>query len=187
MISRKLYTRSNNVNLFSLFTLAIGWNIVYTKNIYNIQGWINNSNLFNRFSGAKILDDSRIEFKRAYIRNMLNYPFGGGELRKALGNIYAHDLYLDVYSDVGIIGYFLICLFMICSVIRLIKVIKNNRISNDLRLIIICVFLAILIEFMVEPIIIGVPWMLCIYCFLCGIIKPLKVISSEQKNIKYGD
>ena len=67
------------------------------------------SNFYERFFGDRsvvdIDEDSRMANKERYINNMLDYPFGGNKLREQLNGAYAHDLYLDVYSEASLFAF----------------------------------------------------------------------------------
>ena len=106
---------------------------------------------------------------------MLDYPFGGGVMRTEIGG-YAHELYLDIYSDVGIIGYILVVAVMIIFAINVFKLIKSDKLSLETKGLLLCVFLGTNIVFFLEPIIQGSPWLFCIYCFLNGVILKKKLV-----------
>jgi hypothetical protein len=50
---------------------------------------------------------------------------------------------------------------------------KNKRHTDNLRLLVLCVFLAIMLQFFLEPVFIGMPWMFCMFCFYGGILKSI--------------
>jgi len=120
-----------------------------------------------------LAEDTRLYLKYRYILNIFRYPFGGGALYSHVGG-YAHELYLDVYSDVGIVGYLLIVVFVVGTTINVWRVInKNSRFDNELKLLVLCTYTAIFAEFFIEPIVQGVPWLLCSFCIISGLISRL--------------
>ena len=148
--------------------------IIYTQNLFGVRDWISSSNFSSRFDLIGFTEDERMGNKLKYISNMLNYPFGGGHLRKDVGG-YAHGLYLDVYSDVGVIGFLLLVIFVTYSLIKVFLAIKNGNFSNEFVLLTICVFISMIFEFFLEPIIQGVPWFFVAFCFFSGLFNSIGV------------
>lgn len=140
------------------------------NNVWGIREWILNSNLSNRFDTQKALSDIRFERKRIYMSYMLDFPFGGGQLREMVGG-HAHELYLDAFSDVGIFGYGLIIAVVIMSMSSVVKLIRSKYLSIETRGLILCVFLGINIVFFLEPILQGAPWLFCVFCFVSGVMR----------------
>ena len=150
---------------------------LYNSDFLGVKTAISNSNLFKRFEVEDVSEDSRMDNKLLYIDLMFVYPFGGNMIFNETGK-YAHDLYLDAYSEVGIIGILFLLIFMILSIVSVLKTIINKSVSNDMNTMLFCVFLAMMVEFMIEPILQGVQWMFCCYCFIIGMIN--KVIESNS-------
>ncbi len=142
----------------------------YLQNWFGLREWILGSNLSARFDVMNFGDDTRMENKRQYFALMLEYPLGGTDLRKAVGG-YAHELYLDVYSDAGFIAYLLLVAFMIGSIVVAVKLLKSKVASNQFKLLVLCVYVTLLAVFFLEPILQSVPWMFCTYCFYSGVLR----------------
>ena len=172
-LKRKIYVIVVTLLIIFLFVIA------YTQDLFGLREWVLGSNLSARFDIMQVNEDSRLSNKILYLSNMLDYPLGGGALRNYVGE-YAHELYLDVYSDAGIFGYVSIILFVAFSSFNALRVIKNGNVSKNFKLLLICIFVSILIEFFLEPIIQGVPWMLCSFCFYSGLLKNVRISDSEQ-------
>lgn len=144
--------------------------ILFLNNAWGIRDWILDSNLSSRFDTQDALSDIRLERKIIYITRILEFPFGGGLLRASVGG-YAHELYLDAFSDVGLLGYVLTISVVMASMIHVIKLFKSRALSIETRGLLLCVFLGINIVFFLEPILQGSPWYFCIFCFLSGIMR----------------
>ncbi len=157
----------NYLFLAVIFTGAI---ILFLNNAWGIRDWALNSNLGIRFERQEALEDIRFQRKMLYIANMLDYPFGGGLLREEIGG-YAHELYLDAFSDVGILGYGLIIASVILCMVNVIKLIRSKILSVESKNLLICVFLGINIVVFLEPIIQCAPWLFCAFCFLSGVSR----------------
>lgn len=143
---------------------------LFLNNVWGVREWIINSNLSNRFDSEKAISDARFEKKVIYASFMLKYPFGGGLIRETVGG-YAHELYLDGYSDVGILGYSLIIAVVIMGTGNVIKHIRSKDLDIETRSLLLCVFLGINVVFMLEPILQGAPWVFDIFCFLSGVTR----------------
>ena len=156
--------------------------LAYTQDLFGFRNWILGSNLSARFDIIQFDEDSRLANKLLYFSNMLEYPFGGGSLRNYVGG-YAHELYLDVYSDTGVLGYVSIIIFVAFSSINAWNVMKKGNVSKNFKLLLLCIFVSILAEFFLEPIVQGVPWMLCSFCFYSGLLKNVCISDSENNDL----
>lgn len=170
--------RRVRIAVATMFVIAVVL-IIYTQNVFGLRDWVLGSNLSTRFDSMLISEDSRISTRFRYFANMLDYPLGGGDLRNYVGG-YAHELYLDVYSDVGIIGYVAVIAFVVSGSVYGAIVFKNGNISKDLKLLMLCVYISILAEFFLEPILQGVPWMFCTFCFYSGLLKNINIYDKQK-------
>lgn len=153
--------------------------LLFLNNVYGIRDWILDSNLSNRFEAQDYVSDIRVERKLIYISRVFDFPFGGGSLREAVGG-HAHELYLDVLSDVGLLGYILVVIVVLLGDMSAFRVFKIERLSVETRNLIICVFVGINIVFFLEPIIQGEPWLFCIFCFLIGVMRSVGIMCRRQ-------
>ena len=131
------------------------------------------------FETMDISKDTRLANKMTYVKHLLAYPLGGGQLRNVTG-VYAHELYLDAYNDAGILAYLVVILFAGSSFYSAFKAVRRGIVSGDLKLLILCVYLAIFIEFLLEPIMRGMPWLFCVFCFYSGMIKNIQTHESQR-------
>ena len=169
-IQKHLHPNARMRTYFFLCVIIVGILILFLNNAWGVRDWILNSNFSNRFNVQDVSSDIRIERKLIYFSRMLEFPFGGGHLRSAVGG-YAHELYLDIFSDVGIIGYAMVIVVTIAGAVDAIKVFKCDSLSVETRSLVLCVFIGINVVFFLEPILQGEPWFFCIFCFLIGVIR----------------
>lgn len=157
--------------------------IMYESNTFGIKETIVNSNYYNRFFGDKsyteLGDDTRLEFKRAYLKYLAVYLFGGGKINNAVGG-YAHDLYLDTYDEAGVFAFVFIAVVSVSSILKLLKVLKNKEIRFETKQILLCLYTALHLEFWIEPILAGMPWLLAAFCVIHGMVCNLS--ESTTKN-----
>ncbi len=159
--------------------------VLYQANIFGIRTTVESSNFYLRFYGGtstqELNDDARWAHKRAYLEHFLEYPLGGGNIRRLYGHS-AHDLYLDTYDESGAFAFLAIVIYIISSLIRLVKCVRNKNISLETRLLVFCVYLVCNMEFWLEPIMRGMPWLLTAYCFIDGAVTYLLM---REKDLRF--
>lgn len=178
---RTTQSRRKGRLLLMLLLALIAVLTAYVENWFGVRDWLLGSNLSTRFDVMGWGQDTRMENKRLYLEHFLDYPFGGGYLRSELG-VYAHELYLDTYNDTGVMGYVLILVFVANSTVTAWQCIRKGDISNDFKLLILCVYIAVLAEFFLEPIMRGMPWMFCTFCFFSGLLKNVKTTNRSGRS-----
>ncbi len=171
-------------------TLLIGFLIVlvficiYNINLFGLKTYLENTNLFKRFfengiSKSFILD-TRINYKFLYLKHFFKYPFGGNKIKDLAGGKYAHDLYLDTYSESGIFAFIAIVIYIVLSLVRMVKCMRSKQISFETRQLIACIYIVVNIQFWLEPIITGMPWLLVSYAFIDGAVTYLLSMENKQ-------
>lgn len=143
--------------------------VLYTLNIGGFRDYIQDSMLFSRFDGSITLltdNESRANAKLSFISQMLKYPFGGCHMRKMYG--YAHDLLLDAYDEYGVIVFLLMIVVLIISIVKLYVLLRRTDYSESFKLSLLLIYCAVLLEFTVEPILAGMPWLFSCYCLING-------------------
>ena len=158
--------------------------VAYQKNLFGIKDGFENSNFFDRFFGKNstiaIDEDSRLSSKSRYFALMGEYLWGGGYIRNKLNGAFAHELYLDTYSRAGIVPYILLIVFVFSATFRAIRLVARKELPVFTNCLILGLFLSINIEFLIEPIMEGVPWLLPLFCILCGMTDYMATYSNEQ-------
>ena len=176
-LKKKIYT------IIIVIVVAILVIVIYNANILGVKTLISESNLVKRFEIQDVEQDSRMDYKLKYIDLLFEYPFGGNKIRSEVGH-HAHDIYLDTYNEVGIIGFAFFAVFMIYSIISTFKMVKNKSLSSDVKITLFCVFSIVMIDFMVEPILQGMPWLFCCFCFIIGMINQITTFEKSAKQME---
>ena len=98
--------------------------------------------------------------------HMLDYPIGG------MGTeiTYAHNLWFDCARVAGILPFVLLIIIALKYAFCLFQVIRNNLVDLILRYTFWILSLAILIVFLSEPVLEGIPMVFEFFCFLYGIL-----------------
>ena len=147
---------------------------LYIWNVGGVQEYIRSSNLFARLYGTAngtSTVTTRSSIKRHYLLEGYRYPLGGLHLRAEYG--YAHDLLLDGYDEYGIGGLLLLCVVLFLGIKALWRFLRKTNCGSTCKLAILCVYTAILLEFYIEPILTGMPWLFPCFCLLNGCVEVL--------------
>lgn len=174
----------NKLKTTLIITLVLGLvSLAIIFNVGGIQDYILESNFFDRLFNSKqdaLLTGERSYRKIMFLQNMWKYPFGGLHMRAQFG--YAHDLLLDAYDEYGFLSMIFLLLILGFGIYNLICFCKNKDISLSFRLSVLCVYITILCEFFVEPILEGLPWLFVCYCLLNGCIYGLNSAYLDESN-----
>ena len=150
--------------------------ILYQRDIFGIKTMFETSNFYDRFFDGSYNqewgDDSRMTHKMAYVKYFFDYPWGGSHIREIYGHS-AHDLYFDTYDESGIFAFLAIVIYIVSSLVRMIRCLKSKPLTFKTKLLISCTYLVCNIQFWLEPITRGMPWLLASYCFIDGAVTYL--------------
>ena len=83
---------------------------------------------------------------------------------------FAHDLFLDTYDESGFFAATTLAVYVLMTVIRLFKCVTNKSLPFEFRQVVLCVYLILYIEFLVEPILQGMPWLFASFCLIDGYV-----------------
>ena len=185
----KSYVNKTNVlkTVLILTLIVIIAVFLFSANVFGIKTAFENSNFYNRFYGGEytqdIDEDTRMEHKTYYLTHLGDSVFGGGKIRQAYGHS-AHDLYLDTYDESGIFAVLFIIIYILVSLYKMLKCLKNKQLSLETKQLVLGVYLLVNIMFFMEPIIRGSPWLLFSYCFIDGAVSHmLNHIPPSAKNL----
>lgn len=161
--------------------------LLYNANVFGVRTAVENSNFYHRFYGADdaqaIDDDQRFLHKGEYLKRLWKYPFGGENIHKEYGHS-AHDLYLDTYDESGVFAMLAIVAYIITSLIRMARFIRNKRFSFASRQLVFCFYIVVNIQFCLEPIMRGMPWLLAVYCLVDGAVAYLLAEEKRTRGLR---
>lgn len=156
-------------SVISLIIVLLVLIYFYFNNIFGIRGFVENMPLFNRLANPEmtgINNDPRLDRMKFVVQNFWEYPFGGLNFRNQVG--YAHNLWFDAYDVAGIIPLALLLLFTVGVLKNIVLIIKSRKVTSNFKILIIGIYSALMIQFMVEPILAGVPWLFILFCIFAG-------------------
>ena len=145
---------------------------LYLNNGFGVRDMVQQSNLYDRFFGTAAMEplsDSRWSSKLLYLGKFFEHPFGGSHIYRETGR-YAHDLLLDTYDEAGIFALLAIAAFVFKSAANLWAVLRSSTCSFAFQQMVLCTYGALYIQFAVEPVLAGVPWLLALFCFIEGMV-----------------
>lgn len=160
---------------------------LYNSDVFGVKTSFEDSNFYDRFFGGKytqdIDDDSRLSNKMYYVEHFFDSMLGGGHIKAEFGHS-AHDLYLDTYDEAGIFALLAIAVYIIGSIWRAFKCALNKSISFETRILVLCIYVIVNIQFWMEPIIRGIPWLLAAYCLIDGAVTRLLITEKNTRVLK---
>lgn len=171
--------------LFILFIIAVFIFVLIRFNIFGINDLFVKSNFYKRFFAANhdnVTEDGRSEYRILYLKNMFFYLFGGNELRRAVGNHYAHDLLLDLYSDSGFFAFVAVLFMLGFCLIKTFKLFRDPQTGSIFKRILVNVIITFFTMFAMEPILDGMPWMFASFCIIFGSITRIMELNALQNN-----
>ena len=98
--------------------------------------------------------------------------FGNREISTLMG-IMPHDLWTDVYDWGGIVTFVLFVIHTVMFIKVFIKLIKNKNVSNKFKVFIIPIFVCIIVQCMLEPIMSGVSLFLVVVIIFESMIEKM--------------
>lgn len=141
--------------------------IAYFLNIGEISDFIENS-IWGRNGG--VLHNIRFEAQISVLRQLFKYPFGGNQMELA-GLNYAHNVWLDMANRAGLLPFILIVMYTILTVCNLMKLIRNQVIGQEIKFILVSVYIALFLYYMVEPALDANLMFWAVWMLICGLIK----------------
>ena len=156
---------------------------VYQTNLFGVKDFVERSIIYERFFGGKetidVDEDQRMDRKIYHFENMHRFLFGGANIREEVG--YSHDIIFDTHDEAGIFALIAILSYLITSVYRLIRCISNRNLPFVFRQIVLCTYVICYLEFMIEPILQGMPWFFACFCLIDGYVG--RILSYEKSLI----
>lgn len=165
-----------------IFFLLIISGMVVSFNLFGIKGWFEGTALAQRMLNSSsqngITENLRWKYSWDILKMLIDYPFGNIPYSH-----YAHNLWLDVARDAGIVPFVLYILFIILCLKEVFLFCLKNKLYKEKIIFIVSVSISYVIVFFTEPIMEGTPITFSIFCFLIGgIISLSKRLRKNYKN-----
>lgn len=158
--------------------LIVMW-FLFNLDILGVKTWWVQTSVYDRFQSSG-LESSRYDAWNDVMVNMFDYPLGGRKINLSIS--YAHNLWLDVAYDVGVIPFILLIGFTIFSVFSFLRFIRLDH-PIYLKSLLISIYVAFLIIFMTEPVLATKErFYFIIFCLIVGITQGLNVNFKKVKS-----
>lgn len=164
-------------NLILLLLLFIFGRILYKMNLFGLKNIVESSYLFGRFMDSNLTEDPRVESWKAAFIGLFENPMGGKETIMPLNS--AHNMWLDVGYETGIIPFTLLIIFTIMTLNYIIKFIRKDH-PPLVKGLILTLYTSFLLTFFVEPVLLGLNEYFTIFCLLMGVVYRLNQDSSSS-------
>ena len=142
---------------------------LYTNDVLGIKTYIDASNLMQRHVDARALqeaDQYRISSVFRGFSTMFDYPFGG-----LIGEAYYHNMWLDIGRIAGLIPFLIMTSYSIVTLAHVIRIFFDRTNKARIRYLLLSVYLGVMINFFVEPILEGLLDFFLIFCFINGMVE----------------
>ena len=168
--------------LFLIVISTISILYMYNSNFFNVKNTIESSNLYLRFNTGEteISDESRISHFNNGVSSLLAHPLGtNGKLE---GSLYAHNMWLDIGKDAGIISFFLLVIYSIFSVKSLIILNRLPNLTKEFKIYLNSLYLGVNINFFVEPILEALPFYFSLFVFVNAMVDMKARLLKNEYN-----
>lgn len=154
----------NTLIIIGIFAIAA---VAFINNLFGVQTAFMKTTLGERLMMLdSFTQDGRSVARQAVLRELWNHPMGN------LGNMfYAHNLFVDTGRLCGIIPMLLLILYMVLCMTRMLKFCNNNEYVLEVRLIVFIYYFSFFVNFMLEPILEGMPMIFIMFCIVNGAIS----------------
>lgn len=173
----KFSLKKSRTLLLMLFLGAVGIT-VFNLNILGVKDTWESTLLSQRLQESSATDDPRFLAWEEAFWGVFAHPLGGRETHLSLP--FAHNLWLDVGYDAGLIPFIILVIFSIMGGFSVKKFLTYDH-PVILKGLIISSFTAFLITFFLEPIMQGWFYYFTVFCLFLGIIhKHIYINESEH-------
>lgn len=131
---------------------------------------------------TNLAENDRWEYAYEILR-LLPSHLGG----KIPTNHYAHNLWVDVAKQCGVLPFLFLILFAICSMRVLLRLFYDTFCDATIKIIVLPAAFSLLLVFFTEPIMEGMPLIFCLYCVIIGLIDGYLSNDNEGNFEMMGD
>lgn len=180
-----MYLRNSSILTKKKFWIGILCVIVlvaicYENNLFGIKTYLLKSALIERM-GEEGLNTTRIDIAREFMDRIWRYPFGGSFIRTETSK-YAHNILLEVYDLYGIVPFMVISVFYIQGIRNIFRMVRKG-IFKSVNFLLMGLYLSIMIQMFLEPVIEGFPILFYIFLFIHGVSN--SYIDFSERNRYY--
>ena len=138
-----------------LFSIVFGilLYLIYKNNLFNLGETVERLGIVRKFISVAFYTP-RLEIVKETIKLAPQHLLGGREISTIM-DLGPHELWLDVFDISGIVPYIILVIYSISCLIIIIKILSDSNISKTFGIMIFSLFLSIILQFFMEPIMSG--------------------------------
>ena len=146
---------------------------IYTLNIFGAKDVLNGYRIIGKFSKG-FINDQRFELYFGSFKLMPKYLWGGQHISKILGE-QVHDFWIDIYDYAGIVTCAIMIVYSLIFLRDSVKILKNDKIGKDFRILLIGVLTCIVLQMFLEPVMTGASLFLLVSIIIHGLFERLNL------------
>ena len=139
-----------SISVLIIFLLLL---IMYSFNLFGFKAFVEELKLVQKLKRG-LISDERIKVFFDSVKLLPLHLFGGQKISEILG-IQIHHFWLDIYDYAGIVPFLLICLYSLHYLNTFIMILRDQKINNSFKTLIIGLFVCIFIQMNLEPMMTG--------------------------------
>jgi hypothetical protein len=169
-----------NIMLFSDFKKIISMSIIAVT--VGVMFLLANTDTWAIFMRGKkdnmdVAQDVRFAIWKVYLSEMFSHPFSGDKIVNPY-HIYAHNLFLDVYIQHGILTMIILILIYIYHFYKLYILFKKSKVVElKNKIFFLSISIGLFLNEMTEPAYDGFPYLMYIHFFIIGYVEYLSKLS----------
>lgn len=158
--------------LLGLLLILLNWSAI--KEIPFVQ---------NLSKDGGILNNVRFRAQRSVLTQLFEYPRGGMPIPEIK---MAHNVWLDMAKDTGVITFFLFMVYTIFTLIQVFQLVKSD-VSEEMKYLLTGIYFAFFLYYSVEPALNAniqylVPWTF-VNGIICGSNQRMNTLETEKNNV----
>lgn len=180
IVFKKKVSKKFIIIVMSIIAIALLFALLVQFNVFGIQDKTKHLLLIDKFLWLG-LDAERLEILISALKVAPTHLWGGQEISGVVG-VEVHDLWMDVFDRSGIVTYLLLIVFSIRTGILFTKYARNKNISNELKILVLTLFVCIVVQLFLEPIISGSSlFLMCVIVFISSIERQFILMNNAKE------
>ena len=138
-----------------------------------------------RLISSAIMQDRRFQFWLPGLQAMIDYPFGGGNsVYVAQDMKLAHNTWIDIGKDFGIIPFVAAIVFFLVHLFHLIRIMLNKTLDSFIKHIFVIFFMCFFAILMIEPVFTSDKTFFFYIIFYLGLLKNYATLLQNNEKEK---
>lgn len=161
------------VTVLSFFLIA------FSNDLFGLKTYIMESSLFKRLSDEG-LSTSRIEIFKIHLKEFKLSIYGGNYISNTTGFL-AHNFIQQGHDLYGLMATIVLIMMLICFFINIMKILKNKE-KEKIDYLIISMYISMIIQMFLEPVLTGYPCYFFCMLFIHGMTNAYLIWRKTNEN-----